>query len=69
METEKEGKNCFGQVTYNEQTKEMNFYSFYDDKKSNVLGSVNLTETVQEVENKIPLISVLDESLKIEQEL
>ena len=60
-------KNCFGQVTYN--NKKINFYSENDIKKLQVLGTVDLSETVEEVENKIPIIFINNDTLEIEQEI
>lgn len=61
-------RNCFGQVTYNINTKKIEFYSENDISKIKVLGTVDLTETVEEIERKIPIISVNQNVLEIEQD-
>lgn len=60
---------CFGQVDYNPITKQINFFSSKDIQKKKVLGAINLNNIIEEVELKIPLISINDNTLEIQQEL
>ena len=60
-------RNCFGQVTF--ENNRISFYSEKDVNKLQVLGSVNLEETLNMVEQKIPIIDVNNDTLEIEQEL